>query len=771
MSKRTLISATVFLLWSICASAQMTDSQVIELVKDQYAAGMDKKQIAANLLEKGVSLEQMQKIMDNYHTPTASVNVSSQYVEDVDRSRRHSELSSSKSTTTASGEKKIFGHDIFQSDMLTFQSNMNIPAPASYLLGPGDEIILDIYGSSQTSSKMKVAPDGSVTIPNERPVYVSGLTMEQAQQKVRKTIGANYHDSEIKLSLGQTRTVLVNVMGEVGTPGTYSLSAFSTVFNALYLAGGVNTVGTLRDIKVSRQGKVVTTIDVYEFILNGNLPGNIMLQDDDVIIVGAYDRLVNIGGQVKRPMYYEMKPDESLQTLLDFAGGYTGDALRDNIRVERKDVDGLTVHTVNEKDLALFFNEDGDNVIVLPSKNRYRNTVSVEGAVFFPGNYRLGDNVTSVLSLIEQAGGLEEMAVTDLAVIIRLKEDRTLKTIHVPLSQIMKGQEEDIQLQNEDKLLIASNYSKNNLRTISILGEVFNPGTIRYSEGETVASLITRAGGLLESADSSNIQIARRITTAEDDSTGQTLATIYQVSKDSDMELMPFDIVTVTLSEYYKEQRLVTVSGEVKNAGTYALETAGERLSSIVMRAGGLKSTAFVQGAKIRRKMTSEELMIMSNELAYAQTQADTMQIQSNLASASYIVGADLGQALDKPGSAADPVLRENDVIIIPQMDLTVKISGAVLSPNTVNYEEGKGLSYYLNQAGGITSNGRRHQSFIIYANGTKSLARKGQVQAGCEIVVPTKEKKEFNPQIATIGLSSASVLASIAAVISNILK
>lgn len=768
MRKKIAISFLSLIISCMCTYAQMTDSQVIDYVKEQHAAGVDKAQIAASLLARGVSQSQIQRLISSANT--SSVALSADNVDDMDRIRKPV-IHSDNSRAAVSSKKKIFGHDIFQSDLLTFQSNMNIPAPASYLLGPGDEIILDIFGASQKSEVMKIAPDGSVTVPMAGPIYVSGLTMTQAQQKIRNKIGVSYQDSEIKVSLGQTRTVIVNVMGEVITPGTYSLSAFSTIFNALYLAGGVNEVGTLRNVKLSRQGRVITSIDVYEFILNGNLPGNIMLQDDDVIIVGTYDKLVKIEGQVKRPMYYEMKSGESLGTLLNFAGGYTGEAYRNNIRVERRDADGLTVLTVNEKELNSFHNEDADNVVVLSSKNRYRNTVSIEGAVFFPGNYSLGGNVTSVLSLIEQAGGLEEMAVTDLAIILRLKEDRTLKTIQVPLGKIINGQAEDIKLQNEDKLIVASNYTRDNLKTVTITGEVFSPGEMRYSEGETIASLITRAGGLKESADANRIHIARRVKSAEDDKNGESLATLFQVTKDSPITLMPFDVVTVTRSEFYKEQRLVKVEGEVKNSGTYALETAGERLSSVILRAGGPSATAFIEGAKIRRLMNSEERELMINEMAYANSHADTLQLQKNLRESAYIVGADLAQALENPGSTFDPILREGDVIIIPPMDLTVRISGAVLSPNTVNFKEGEKLSYYLNQAGGIKRNGRRYQAYIIYANGTKSLARKGKIQPGCEIVVPAKEKREINPQAVSLGLSTASVLASIAAVVANILR
>lgn len=763
------------------AKAQMSESQIVDYVKTQTAAGASQKQIATDLIAKGVTIEQIQYFRDKYARMDNDASLPSSS-SDIDRSRKtngESHQSVAEDAVTEEPVKKIFGHDIFRSQQLSFEPSMNIPTPTDYVLGPGDEVILDVYGSSQFSSTCKISPDGSIAIPDEGLVFIAGLTSRQAQTKVRQTIGGHYAGSEIRLTVGQTRTIVVHVMGEVKTPGTYSVSAFCNVYNALYLSGGVNDIGTLRDIQVSRNGRVIAHIDIYDFIINGRLSGNVMLKDNDVIRVSPYKNLVKIEGNIKRPMYYEMKANESLKSLLDYAGGFTGDAYKQKVRIERRSSEGLTVHNVDEFDFASFHNEDGDVVVVQPIIERFKNTVNVEGAVFRPGKYKLGGDVNSVKSLVEQAGGLTEKAVTTLAVLLRMKENRTTETLALPLDDILSGRTPDVVLKNEDNLIIASTEAHDNMQKLSILGEVFLPGDYSYSTGETVATLITRAGGLKESALTTEVEVARRIVNDGDNQEGKEIANIFTVTLSNDqsmnngddLKLEPYDIVTVKKSLNYKEQRMVYINGEVKKAGVYALSHTDERLSDIIKRAGGLTVNAFAGGVQITRSMTPKERTLLEMELETAKTRDDSLRIETLMQKSTFIVGTDVEAALRNPGSTSDLVIMEHDIINVPQFNNTVKISGEVLSPSTVNYDEGRSVAYYLNQAGGVSKTGRKSQAYIIYANGKKSRASKGKVLPGCEIVVPVKVKKDINPQTTSMWLGMGSTLASIAAVIAAIVK
>lgn len=780
MTKRVFLFI-IMAMQAICTVyAQMSDDQVVEYAKTQMAVGKDAKQVAKELIVRGVSPEQISRLKAQYEN---SANVSSREGGTaVSRERvtngeeRPDEV---VANANMANENKIFGHDIFRSKNLTFEPNMNIATPANYLLGPGDEVVLDIYGASQFNGSFKISPDGSITIPNEGPVNVSGLTVAQAQAKVARSIGAHYQDSNIKLTVGQTRTIMVNVMGEVQTPGTYTLSAFATVFNALYLAGGVTDIGTLREIKVSRNGRVITVVDVYDYILNGRLTGNVMLRDNDVIIVGPYQNLVKIEGKVKRPMFYEMKKTESLNSLLQFAGGFTGDAFKQKVRVERKGDDGLTVHNVDEWDFNSFKTEDGDVAVISGVIERYKNTVTVTGAVFRPGSYKLGGTVNTVKTLVEQAGGLLEQAVLTRAVLHRMKADRTYQSMTINLAGIMDGTAPDVMLSNEDNLIISSTELIAKEQNMQIYGDVYRPGSYRYSEGETIEDLITEAGGLRESASLLNVEVARRIVSSEDNPDGTKMAKIYQVTlKDglaiegeSGFKLRPYDIVTIHRSPDYREQTFVHVSGEVNYGGAYILSNKEERLSDIIKRAGGLTKSAFVDGAQVIRRMSEKEQEMHRMKLEFSNNAEDSLAVANDTQKTTFTVGVNLRKALDNPGSATDIVLQANDSIYIPQLNNVVKVSGEVLLPNTVAYEEGKSLNYYLSQAGGVNNTGKKSMAYIVYPNGQVSKANKSEVLPGCEIVVPKKPEKKNNTQTVSIVIAAVSALSTVGAVLISALR
>ena len=737
--KRIAVFYFSLICFCVSAIAQMTDDQIVEYVKNQNSKGVSQQQIAADLIKRGVTQQQFQRLKSRYESSNSLSSETS--TDEINRSRVSNGESKSEEEM-AEYEKsadtiKIFGHDIFRSKNLSFEPNMNVATPASYVLGPGDEVILDIYGLSQKSTKHKISPDGTITLEKIGPINISGLKVSSAQAKIQQKINGYYQGSSIKLALGQSRTILVNVMGEVLVPGTYTLSAFATVFNALYMAGGVNNIGTLRDVKVSRNGKIITTVDIYDYILKGNLSGNVMLQENDVILVGPYKSLVKAEGKIKRPMYYEMKEDESLKSLLAFSGGFTGDAYKKTVRVERKSDDGLTVHNVDEWDFSSFRLLDGDDVVISPVIERYKNTVTVSGAVFRPGQYKLGDKVTSVKTLVEQAGGLLENAFMARAVLHRMKPDRTLQTTTINLNAIVNGEIPDVILKNEDKLIINSTEKLNEARQLSIYGEVFFPGKYPYAEGETVEDLITEAGGLNETASLVNVEVARRIVSNEDNPKEDKLAKIYTltlsnglvIEGETGFKLQPYDIVTIHRSPDYQEQKSVIIAGEVKYAGKY----------------------------------------VLSNKVAI--TKHDSLAIQNSMQENDYRIGINLKKALNSPKSSDDIVLQENDSIFIPQMNNTIKISGEVLFPNTVSYINGEKWLYYINQAGGISKTGKKSQTYIVYANGQVSRASKGKIMPGCEIVVPAKGEKKDNTHRTSLWIAAASTVATIGAVLISALK
>ncbi|MBP3251027.1 MAG: SLBB domain-containing protein, partial [Prevotella sp.] len=648
-------------------------------------------------------------------------------------------------------KRKIFGHDLFNNEELSFEPNMNIATPQNYLLGPGDVVSIDIYGASQESITETITPDGYVTVEGFGPIQLAGLTVQQAQARLRSQLGSRYQSSQIRMGVGQTRTITINIAGEVKMPGTYTMSAFATVFNALYMAGGVNDLGTLRNIKVYRNNRLISTVDIYDYIINGKATGNVRLTDNDMIIVDAYDCLVSIDGRVKRPMYYEMKQGESMKSLLKYAGGFAGDAYRNSVRVIRRSGALYSVHTVNEFDMGSFHMADGDSVTVDSIVKRFSNMAEVKGAVFRPGPYQIGGELTTVRSLIEQAG-LTEDAFTAHAVMHRMKEDRTLEVLSVDIASIMDGSVPDVVLRNEDVLYVPSRKEVTENQTLTIHGEVQYPGIYKYAENETIEDFILQAGGLTDAASTAKVDVARRVVdpsaTSSLDSIAQTFSFAlkdgFVIDGDQAFHLEPFDEVYVRKSPGYSPQQNVIVEGEVLFEGTYTLSKKSERLSEVIKKAGGLSKTAFASGARLLRQRTPEELARQEalREAAKRSSGKDSIDINKIDMSATYPVGINLKEALAHPGSDADVVLREGDRIIVPEYSGTVKINGEVMYPNTVGFVEGMSLKDYINQAGGYNDNARKRQTYIIYMNGNVAKAdRKHKPAPGCEIVVPTKTK------------------------------
>lgn len=694
-------------------------------------------------------------------------------------------------------KRKVFGRNIFNNKNLSFEPNMNIATPQNYRLGPGDAVFIDVYGASQKTIESTVSPDGYVTIEDYGPVQVSGLTVSQANAKLRSTLGSRYSSSQIKLTVGETRSIMVNVMGEVKAPGTYTLSAFATVFHALYMAGGTNDLGTLRNIKVYRNNRLVSVVDIYDYMLNGKLTGNVRLADNDVIVVGPYDCLVNITGKVKRPMWYEMKKNESVGSVLKYAGGFTGDAYTKSVRVIRKTGKEYSVYNVDEFDMSSFHISDEDSISVDSILPRFSNMVEIKGAVFRPGMYQVGDDINSVRTLIEHAEGLKEEAFTARAVMHRMKKDRTLEVVPVDVEGILSGKVADVPMQPNDVLFIPTKQEMMEERTLTIHGEVNYPGIYKYASNETLEDFVLQAGGLKNSASTVKVDVARRVTNPKALTNDSIIARTYTFSlKDGfvidgkpGFVLMPFDEVYVRKSPGFYKQQNITVDGEVMFSGTYTLSKKEQRLSDIIKAAGGINDRGYAAGATLVRRINESErkrleaakkMALEQYETVAAEEAARTGQkmdltnserIKKFQIEDTYSVGIELDKALANPGSDADIVLREGDRIVVPQYTGTVKINGEVMFPNTVGYVKGKKASYYIDQAGGFSNKAKKRQSYIIYMNGTVAkVAHNAKPMPGCEIVVPAKATTKMSiAETMTIGTSVASI-ATMIATLANIL-
>lgn len=843
---------------SVMAQSGMTDDQVMSFVAKEHSAGTSNSQIVTKLMQRGVDISQIRRVREKYEKMQKQGSLASATERTGDASRLRSNNGKTRSDYGKQSDKeaanysnyrvqaqrdysyrhtydshdeeygdmqnelngivpdstqmlkqllaqqakdkhRVFGRDIFNNKELSFEPNMNIATPQNYRLGPGDAVIIDIYGASQRTIQSTVSPDGEVTIEGYGPVNVSGLTVAQANARLRNTLGSRYRSSRVKLTVGQTKTIMVNVMGEVKAPGTYTLSAFATVFHALYMAGGTNDLGTLRNIKVYRHNRLVTVVDIYDYILNGKLTGNVRLADNDVIVVGPYDCLVNISGKVKRPMFYEMKKNESLNSVLKYAGGFTGDAYTKAVRVNRKTGREYSVFNVEEFDYANFRIADGDSVSVDSILPRYANTVEIKGAVFRPGMYNLGEQINSVRTLVEHAEGLTEEAFTARAVMHRMKTDRSLEVISVDIAGIMSGKVADIPLKENDVLFIPTRQDKMIERTITIRGEVNYPGTYKYADNETIEDFVLQAGGLTDRASVVKVNVSRRVNNPKALRPDSIIAKSFELSlKDGfvidgtpGFTLMPFDEVFVRKNPSYTEQQNVSIEGEVMFKGTYTMTKRPSRLSDLYHMAGGATDHAYIKGARLLRRTNQAERELMltiykkerenqqKNLLQLAASSNNGSAIQQSAESAKnaelekfnipdeYPVGIDLKEALKNPGGDEDLVLREGDRLIVPQYDGTVKINGAVMFANTVPYVKGKRASYYIDEAGGFASDAVKSKAYVIYMNGKVAKVSHGaRIYPGCEIVVPSKLKRKMSvAETMSLGSSMSSIAAMIATI------
>ena len=791
--KRYLLTALLFLFITGTLFAQMSDQQVIDELRRYQNSGLSQEQIATEMVRKGVSPTQLQRLRSQYNVTegaqesgrTDMQNQLGQFRNDMDIS----EIPVIPQDATPQ-EDKVYGETLFQRENLTFAPNMNMPTPANYVLGAGDEIIIDVWGDSELNVQYKIAPDGHITVPGLGRIQLSGMNVDQAESRIRTQFSTIYSDLDssqphtfLAISVGNVRTIKVNVMGEVRSPGTYTLSSFASAFHALYTAGGTTNIGSLRNIRIFRSGRQMADIDLYEYLIKGNNMEDITLQDGDIVMVEPHGILAQAKGEVRRPMWYEIKPHETLQDLIRYAGGFSENAFKGTITLQRSGDAEREVYTLSEAEYPVFQLHDGDKIQVDSILSRFTNMVEISGSVYRPGKYALSDRISTVRDLIEIAQGTTGDAYLQRALLYRENDDLTRSMRSFNLDALLSNQISDVELKRNDLIHIPSILALDDNLTVFIGGEVHNPATYPYAENMHVEDIILRAGGLTEAASTARIDVYRRIknpsgtTITENTSTVHTFSLLDGeiVSNNPDFVLEPFDQIIIRRSPGYEEQQLVTIEGEVLFKGSYSKITKDERLSSLINRSGGLTPYAYTKGARLSRRLTPEEQQKV-RESIQIKAQVDRLNTDSLLMEeinneniATHYVGIDLEKALKNPGGPEDIILREGDVLNVPEYNELIKISGAVLYPNMVTYKKNKKISYYINQAGGYSRLAMKGKPFVVYMNGEVSSGRWARVEPGCEIIVPEKPEREPLNMQGILGLGTS--IASIALLISNLVR
>ena len=824
--RKSLLLVLLMSAVSVSSWAQMTEDRIIQYVLEQQEKGVSQEQIVYNLSRRGVTVRQLQQMRDKFEKQQAtgvlgntisSTNATNQRTRTSDQTLNLVQDNNGMNNLTEAErlqqmrdesmflftdslellrqqlfpyKREIYGHNVFSNKNLSFEPSMNLPTPQNYRLGPGDEVIIDVWGASQNTIREVISPDGNIIVEGIGPVYLNGLTIQAADRYIKKELSQIYSgldnaNSNIKLSLGQARSIQVNVLGEVENPGTYVMSSFATLFNALYMAGGVTEIGSLRDVRLYRNNREIAKVDLYDYLQNGVLKDDIRLDDNDVVMVSSHSMLVNISGRVRRPMFYEMKSGESVSTLIEYAGGLESDAYKKDIRLIRMGEYQREIYTLTKEQQESFLLADGDSLYVDSIQVTFSNMVEVKGAVFRPGQFQIGSGISTVLDLIEAAGGLREEAFPTRALLSRTNPDKTLDNLSIDLKGLTNGTVADIPLRNNDVLFIPSLFDIGEVKTVSIYGEILFPGEYRYADNTAIEDLILQAGGLKETASVSKVDVVRRKSDKNAIEKSDELSETFSFTidenlsiGDNDFRLQPFDEVYVRRSPGYALNRRVIVEGEVVFPGFYSLSANNERLSDIIARAGMFSNQAYPAGARLERRMTDEERVRMRKTvetLSANDSVALAKTLEKLMESTTFDVGINLQAAVDKPGGEADIVMRDGDRIIIPPFTNTVKINGEVMFSNTTPFVKGKNLNYYIDKAGGFTQKAMKNKCYVVYMNGSVSRGRKTSsrlIQPGCEIIVPSKQKREGMSTTEILSLSSTSAsLATVVLALINLLK
>lgn len=695
---------------------------------------------------------------------------------------------------------KIFGADLFRNSKLTFEPNLNIATPKNYVIGPNDELLIDIYGNSEASYNLKVSPEGNINIEYVGVVPVAGLTIEAASSRIRSRMATVYAglrngSTKLNIAIGNIRSIKVILTGEIVKPGTYTLPSLANVFNALYSSGGPTDKGSFRNIELIRGGKRIAVLDIYDFLMKGEMSDNLRLQDQDIIRVPVYQSRIEIVGEVKRPGIFELRSGESFRNLLNFAGDFTENAFRARVKVLKNTDTERKIADISSDQFAIYQPNTGDKYFVDRVLERFVNRVSIEGAVFRPGQYELEPGLT-LAQLIKKAEGLKEDAFQQRGYITRLKADNQTELISVDLSGVLKGSTKDIPLMREDVITIASIFDLKEEYKVRIDGEVRQPGEFDFAEKMTLEELIIQAGGFTEAATEQRIEVSRRVKNSNSSSESAIISEVFQIDIDKNLnfskpkfELQPFDIVSVRSSIGYEVQRQVKVEGEVLYPGMYTIKSKDERVSDLLKRAGGLTALAYVRGASLKRegpakatgKNAINEQEEEQNKLAKLQRLQEnvkdttTTKVMEEVLKNVY-VGIKLDKILENPGTQSDLILEEGDVLRIPKQLQTVKVNGEILYPVTTVYNQGRGFKHYISQGGGFSNKSMRRRSYVIYANGAVRSTSKifffnnyPSIEPGAELFVPKRDDSRKLSAQEILGMTTG--IASLGAIVLGILN
>ncbi|QQT30832.1 SLBB domain-containing protein [Sphingobacterium multivorum] len=813
----------------------LSDAQIEQYVKQAALMGYDESQLDGFARAQGVSAVEVQKLKERLAKIKRKKQEPNQLQGSSNKSRnsrlngrqvdgysnadslQNKQRDTRDSIDNEEGKLKIFGSDLFRNNAITFEPNLRMATPSSYIIGPDDEILLDITGDNEASYQLPVSPDGTIKVEYVGQINVAGLSIAAAKSKIEQRLSGTYPAlrsgrTQVSVNIGNIRTIRVTLTGAVTKPGTYSLPSLATVFNALYASGGPNKNGTYRKIQVIRGNRVVSTIDVYDFLANGIQQGNIRLQDQDIIHIPVYGARVQFEGEVKRPAIFETVPGESLSDILRYAGDFTENAYSAKIKVLQTTGRERSIQDIYADQFANYTPKGGDQYIVEPILERFANRISVLGAVFRPGIFGLEPGMT-LKQVLEMADGVREDAFLERGIINRLKADNTSELISFNVRDILAGTAADIPLRREDKIEISSIFDLRDEYKFTVQGEVRFPGDFPFASNATLGDIIQKAGGLTEGAKNARVEIARRIKNLDvtDHRSSQTVLVDIKdgVLMDPNMILQPYDVISILGDAGFRTQRQVKIEGEVLYPGYYTISREDERISDIIKRAGGLTTYAYTEGASLKRtgmsklkaeekkekerlkrelekdsldieekdgktakyKDTEEENVDNSKAKSAALAKVSQQGTSASDIEPSDLVGIELNKILEKPYEKGDLLVLDGDIINVPKELETVKVVGEVLNPNNVVYVKGKNLKYYVNQAGGFTDNALKKRVFVQYANGAVKGKDGGypEVKPGAEIVVPKRAPREKLSSQAWIGIGTG--IASTLAIIISLFK
>ncbi len=805
----------------------LTDNQIRQFMQQVQASGLsdaELEQVAAakgmssveitklrervEKLSKATKSDQKNKIQPKDKTTRTGRKVANEdefaSPDETDSLAKNDKIQSQADMALTTLKSKIFGRDLFINSKAGFEPNLRLATPANYIIGTDDEILLDIYGYSEANYQLKVSPEGTINIPYIGVVNLSGLTVEAATARIKSKLipvykGLAAGNTKLSVNIGNIRSIKVIVTGEVTKPGTYTLPSLATVFNALYSSGGPSENGSFRNIEIIRSGKKIAVLDVYDFLLKGELKNNLRLQDQDIVRIPTYLNRVEMLGEVKRPAIFEMKQSEDFNTLLNFAGGFTERAYKARVKVLNNTATERKITDITATQFATYKPNSGDKFYVNEILDRFENRVTIRGAIFRPGQYELSPGLT-LKTLIQKAEGLKEDAFLNRAYITRLTPNLNTQLIAVNLQAVLNGTADDVVLKREDEITINSIFDLKEEYKVTIDGQVREPGDFTFAENMSLEELIIKAGGFKESATAKRIEVARRVKNSDANSASAITSEVFQIDINKDLSsstsnfiLQPFDIVMVRLSPGYEEQKQVRIEGEVMYPGTYSITRKDERISDLVKRAGGLTALAYTNGASLKRPSALENQLDVEKEqqklLQFKNVQKNTkeskdeketkdstaLNIESKVLRNDF-VGINLTKILAKPGKRQDLFLEKGDILNIPKQLQTVKVSGQVLSPNTVVYIPSKGFKQYVSSSGGFAQGALKSRSYIIYANGSVKSTKKflffnnyPEVETGAEIFVPKREEKNKLSAGEVVGITTG--VASLGAIILGVLN